>query len=95
MRGDWSKLATSPKLPVVNEYKSFIKISRDKTFDEVANTWIFRLKQCTLPWRFDIAYLPEKSNHAVYAACRHPTLMAAKLSSLKIAEQFMVAPIHQ
>ena len=56
---------------------------------------LFRLKQRTLPWRFEIAYLPGKSNHAADAASRHPTSSAAMFSSHDIVEQLTVASIHQ
>ena len=44
------------------------------TLDEITNSILFRLKQRTLPWRFDIVYLPGKSNHAADATSRHPSL---------------------
>ncbi|KAJ8333518.1 hypothetical protein SKAU_G00415260 [Synaphobranchus kaupii] len=41
--------------------------------DEITNSRLFRLKQRTLPWRFDIVHLPGKSNHAADATSRHPS----------------------
>ena len=41
--------------------------------DEISNTRIFRLKQRTLPWSFDIAHLPGKTNSAADATSRHPS----------------------
>lgn len=35
-------------------------------------TCLFRLKQRSLPWRFNIVYLPRKSNCTADAACRLP-----------------------
>lgn len=34
---------------------------------------MFRLKQRTLPWRFDIVHLPGKFNYAADATSRHPS----------------------
>ena len=43
------------------------------TLDEIKNTRLFRLKQRTLPWYFEIAYLPGITNHAADATSRHPS----------------------
>ena len=50
-----------------------MKIFGDRTLDEITNSRLFRLKQRTLPWRFDIVHLPGKSNPAADAASRHPS----------------------
>ena len=47
--------------------------SKSSTLDEISNTRIFRLKQRTLPWSFDIAHLPGKTNSAADATSRHPS----------------------
>ena len=61
-------------LVVVTDHKPLVKIFGDRTLDEITNSRLFRLKQRTLPWRFDIVYLPGKSNHAADATSRHPSL---------------------
>ncbi|XP_077359925.1 uncharacterized protein LOC144005545 [Festucalex cinctus] len=61
-------------LVVVTDHKPLVKIFGDRTLDEITNSRLFRLKQRTLPWRFDIVHLPGKSNHAADAASRHPSL---------------------
>ena len=61
-------------LVVVTDHKPLVKIFGDRTLDEITNSRLFRLKQRTLPWRFDIVYLPGKSNHAADATSRHPCL---------------------
>ncbi|XP_059914686.1 uncharacterized protein LOC132462923 [Gadus macrocephalus] len=61
-------------LVVVTDHKPLLKIFGDGTLDEITNSRLFRLKQRTLPWRFDIVYLPGKSNHAADATSRHPCL---------------------
>ena len=60
-------------LVVVTDHKPLIKIFGDRTLDEITNSRLFRLKQRTLPWRFDIKHLPGKTNHAADATSRHPS----------------------
>ncbi|KAJ8335347.1 hypothetical protein SKAU_G00386890 [Synaphobranchus kaupii] len=60
-------------LVVVTDHKPLVKIFGDRTLDEITNSRLFRLKQRTLPWRFDIVHLPGKSNHAADATSRHPS----------------------
>ena len=43
------------------------------TLDEIDNNRLFRFKQRTMPWKFDIAYLPGKTNAAADAASRYPS----------------------
>ena len=61
------------KLIVVTDHKPLVKILGDRTLDEISNTRIFRLKQRTLPWSFNIAHLPGKTNIAADATSRHPS----------------------
>ena len=83
-------------LLVVTDHKPLTKIFGDRTLDEVTNTRLFRLKQRTLPWRFDIAYLPGKTNKAADATSRHPTSTTASVSSIHdLAEELTMASIHQ
>ena len=58
---------------VVTDHKPLVKILGDRTLDEITNPRLFQLKQCTLPWRFDILHMPGKANHAADAASRHPS----------------------
>ena len=60
-------------LVIVTDHKPLTKIFGDRTLDEISNTRLFRLKQRTLPWRFDIVHMPGRSNHAADAASRHPS----------------------
>lgn len=60
-------------LVVVTDHKPLVKIFGDRTLDEISNSRLFRLKQRTLPWRFDIVHLPGACNHAADAASRHPS----------------------
>ena len=57
-------------LLVVTDHKPLVKIFGDRTLDEISNSCLFRLKQRTLPWRFEIRHLPGKTNHAANATSR-------------------------
>ena len=67
-------------LIVVTDHKPLVKIFVDRTLDEIINSRLFRLKQRTLPWRFDIVHLPGKSNHAADAISRHPSPSSSAIS---------------
>ena len=56
---------------VVTDHKPLIKIFGDRALNEIQITRIFRLKQRTLPWLFEVQYMPGKTN---LAASRYPTL---------------------
>ena len=60
-------------LIIVTDHKPLVKIFGDRTLDEITNSRLFRLKQRTLPWRFEIQHLPGKCNHAADATSRHPS----------------------
>ena len=55
------------------DHKPLTKIFGDRTLDEISNSRLFRLKQRTLPWRFDIVHCPGKTNHAADPASRYPS----------------------
>ena len=60
-------------LTVVTDHKPLTKLLGDRTLDEIPNTRLFRLKQRTLPWYFQIVHLPGQSNNAADATSRHPS----------------------
>ena len=87
-------------LVVVTVHKPLVKIFGDRTLDEITNTRLFRLKQRTLLWRFEIFHLPGVSNCAADAALRHPVscnFIATRLSheqgSPDVVEQALVTAI--
>ena len=85
------------KLLIVTDHKPLVKIFGDRTLDEITNTRLFRLKQRTLPWHFQIAHLPGKTNLAADAASRHPapTRHDKTLDTSDQAELFHMTSIQQ
>ena len=65
---------------VVTDHKPLVKIFGDRTLNEIQNTRIFRLKQRTLPWLFQVHYMPGKTNLAADAASRYPSLINEVIS---------------
>ena len=54
-------------LVIVTDHKPLVKLLGDRTLDEISNTRLLRLKQRTLPWRYQIIHLPGKTNYAADA----------------------------
>lgn len=63
-------------LLVVTDHKPLVKLLGDRTLDEIENTRLFRIKQRTLPWRFDIVHMPGKSNSVADATSRYPMFLS-------------------
>ena len=85
-----------PNLIVVTDHKPLVKIFGDRTLDEISNTRLFRLKQRTLPWYFEVTYLPGKTNHAADATSRHPSPLTEIPSlPLECEEHVMMASISR
>lgn len=84
-------------LIIITDHKPLVKIFGDRTLDEIANSRLFRLKQRTLPWRFEIRHMPGKSNHAADATSRHPSPsgnIAGMPHSLDSVEDALMASIN-
>ena len=60
-------------LIVATDHKPLVGIFGDKELSQISNPRIFRLKQRTLWWSFEIAYLPGRTNSAADAVSRHPS----------------------
>lgn len=52
-----------------------MKVFDDRILDELTNPRLFRLKQRTLPGRFEISHLPGRSNHSTDATSKHSSLL--------------------
>ena len=59
-------------LLIVTDHKPLVKLLADKMLDEISNPRLFRLKQRTLMWRFDIVHMPGKGNFFSDATSRNP-----------------------
>ena len=83
-------------LLVVTDHKPLVGVFGDRTLDAITNTRLFRLKQRTLQWKFEIAYLPGRTNSAADAASRYPCISIATstMESGDIEEKLMVSAIH-
>ncbi len=72
----------------------------DRTLNEILNSRLFKLKQRTLPWVFEIAHLPGKTNTAADATSRHQVNDYAELACLALClamddmEHIMHASCH-
>ena len=89
-------------LLVVTDHKPPTKTFCDGTLDEISSTRLFRLKQRTLMWRFDIAYLLGSTNTAADAASRHPatskffaTISGPKRDSIDFLEKVLLPSVWQ
>lgn len=59
-------------LLIITDHKPLVKLLGDKMLDEISNPRLFRLKQRTLMWRFDIVHMPGKGNFFADATSRNP-----------------------
>ena len=59
-------------LVVVVDHQPLTSILGDKTLDKIPNARLFRLKQRTLPWVYEIYWLPGIDNCFSDTASRHP-----------------------
>ena len=59
-------------LIVVVDHKPLTKVLGDRTLDEIPNPRLFRIKQRTLPWIYQIFWMPGKYNSFSDAISRNP-----------------------
>lgn len=67
-----------PNLTVVTDHRPLVKLLGDRALTSVINPRLFRLKERTLQFRFQIKYLPGKSNTAADFLSRYPALRAPR-----------------
>ena len=60
-------------LIVATDHKPLVSIFGDKELNHISNPRIFRLKQRTLWWSFEMIYLAGRTNSAADAVSRHPS----------------------
>lgn len=60
-------------LLLVVDHRPLLQLLGDRRLDEIDNPRLFRLKQRTLRWRFDVQYQPGKLHFFADAASRHPS----------------------
>ena len=60
-------------LLVITDHKPLVPIFGDKDLNSISNPRMFRLKQRTLGWLFNIEHLPGLSNLFPDAVSRHPS----------------------
>ena len=85
-------------LLVVVDHQPLVKLLGDRRLDQIDNPRLFRLKQRTLMWRFNIEYQSGKKNEFADAMSRHPNLFAelasiAMQSENDLKEELVVAGI--
>ena len=59
-------------LIIATDHKPLLRILGDKSLEAIQNPRLFRLKQRTLMWSFNIMYVAGKNNHAADATSRNP-----------------------
>ena len=65
-----------PNLTIVTDHRPLTKLLGDKALTEVVNPRLFRLKERTLQYRFQVKFLPGKRNAAADFLSRYPALMS-------------------
>ena len=73
-------------LVVIVDHKPLVKLFGDRRLDEIDNPRLFRMKQRTLRWRFDIEYQRGESNPFADAMSRHPNSFAELASASMMTE---------
>ena len=74
-------------LVVIVDHKPLVKLFGDRRLDEIDNPRLFRMKQRTLRWRFDIAYRRGASNPFADAMSRHPNSFAEIAGASMMTDQ--------
>ena len=63
-----------PNLTIVTDHRPLTKLLGDRALSDVVNPRLFRLKERTLQYRFQVKYLPGKRNAAADFLSRYPAL---------------------
>ena len=63
-----------PKLMIVTDHLPLVKVLGDRELKDIVNPRLFRLKEKTLQFRFQVKYRPGKKNCAADTLSRYPVL---------------------
>ena len=63
-----------PNLIVVTDHRPLVKLLGDRALGDISNPRLFRLKEKTLQFRFQVKYLPGKKNSAADFLSRYPLI---------------------
>ena len=72
------------QLYVATDHKPLLSILNDRALDTIVNPRLLRLKERTLPWQFDMVYVPGGRQAAADALSRKKSL--AVLAALSVCE---------
>lgn len=83
-------------LLVVTDHKPLVKLLSDRSLDEITNPRLFRIKQRTLLWRFDIEHVAGKLQYCADAMSRHPVDEdISEISSTEVFEGLQLGYLQQ
>ena len=80
-------------LLIIVDHKPLVKIFGDRRLDEIDNPRLFRLKQRTLMWRFEVQYQKGADNPCADAMSRYPNAYA-ELASAAMMSEFDLEEAH-
>ena len=83
-----------PNLTIVTDHRPLVKTFGDKEMKNIENPRLFRLKEKTLQYHFNIKYLPGKKNCAADTLSRYPSLRAnPDKDDVDLSDDIMVAMV--
>lgn len=81
-------------LTVITDHKPLVKVFGDREMDEIQNMRLFKLREKTFPWKFDIIYHPGKTHFVADATSRNP-VGEAEDDDLSCSEITMVSSMTE
>ena len=73
-----------PRLYVATDHKPLLRILNDRDLDTIVNPRLLRLKERTLPWNFEMVYVPGTKQAAADTLSRKKTLVG--LASMSVGD---------
>ena len=81
-----------PNLTLVTDHRPLVKLFGNRELKDISNPRLFRLKEKTLQYHFNIKYLPGKKNCAADTLSRYPSLRAdPEGDDVELSDDIMVA----